>query len=581
LGDATVLGLSAFYHDSAACLVEGSSVVAAAEEERFSRRKHDGAFPIQAVRACLDMHGKTIADVHAIAYYEDPWAKADRQLWMSQFTRSATEIEPTAPETAIREQLGFEGPIHYVPHHLSHAASAFLFSGYDDAVVLVNDGVGEWATSSAWHAHRDGLTPLWEVRFPDSLGLFYSAITAFCGFAGFGDEYKLMGLAPYGDSRRFRNQIADLISWSRSGHFKLDMNYFAYLSGSAMFSPALSEGLGVDPRDAEGEICAVYADIAAAAQAILEEVVLAQTAALRDTRLSLNLCVAGGVGLNCVANRRVRAESDFHRFFFQPVAGDAGGSMGAAALVARECYGTSQYRVSNLFLGRSYRAEVDECARRSGINFLDLRASREQAVRRVVDQLSTGAVVGWYEKRSEFGPRALGARSILADPRRRDMRDHLNRVVKLRELFRPFAPITLEHEAARLFGTGDEARPFMIETVSVLPEAGSLPAVTHVDGSARLQTVGPDDGLIYHLLVAWYQRTGCPVLVNTSFNLRGEPIVERPEDALRTFVHSGIDVLYLDGYLATRRDIDTAWAKVVPKPSEERSEHRQRTYAFF
>ena len=581
-----IIGLSAFYHESACCLMADGVLVAAAAEERFSRIKHDPRLPVEAFRFCLEAGGLSLADLDAIAYYEQPVAKLSRQLW-SRLWRRGKEgrgpdgagappsglpwLDPLLAERAIRERLGWDGPLLTFPHHRSHAASAFFFSGFPEAAVLTVDGVGEWATTTygrGWQpghgpAGEDdaGLAQLDEVRFPHSLGLLYSTITSYLGFRVNDGEYKVMGLAPYGEPRyldQVRRLVRDEPPPGRSAGYTLDLTYFDFLHGERMDSPALWELFGGPPRRPEAELTQRHRDIARSAQQVLEEILLEKVRFLHDRVPSENLCMAGGVALNCVANGRIRREGPFRRMFVQPAAGDAGTALGAAALAGLELDGRDpaqpvrQAPLEHVFLGpRSSPDRVAALVEATGAGAEDFRGRTPELLDRVAGHLAEGRIVGWFHGAMEMGPRALGARSILADPRDPTMRDRINRSVKRRESFRPFAPAVLLERAAEHFDL-DHPSPFMLETCAVISPL-ALPAVTHVDGSARPQTVDRRSAPRFAaLLDAFERRTGCPVLLNTSFNVRGEPIVCTPADALMTFLDAGLDLLVLEDHLIER-----------------------------
>ena len=590
-----VLGISSFYHDSSAALVVDGVTVAAAQEERFSRKRHDPGFPAQAVRYCLDAAGASMDEVSAVAYYEDPALKFRRVLatYLGAAPRGLASFQDTLPawltekrrtvDTVRRnlEELGLGRVPAVQPrrHHESHAASAFFPSPYESAAVLCVDGVGEWATTTLWHGVGDSLKPLSEIRFPHSLGLLYSAFTYFCGFKVDSGEYKLMGLAPYGTPRYAALIREKLIDIKPDGSFRLDMHYFEYLSGQVMTGQGFERLFDGPRRESEAPLTAREFDLAASVQAVTEEVVLllARTAA-RLTGES-RLCLAGGVALNCVANGRIIQERIFDEVWIQPAAGDAGGALGAALTVAleqgarRTHLGTGRDAMSGSLLGPSYGDEEIS-------GFLDSRgavyhkAASAEMPGAVAGRLAEGAIVGWFQGRMEFGPRALGARSILGDPRDTEMQSAMNLKIKFRESFRPFAPSVLREDAKDYFDL-DQESPYMLVVAGVAAaqrvesdgndgatgldllrvRRSTIPAVTHVDHSARVQTVTDESNPAYYrLLSAFKERTGCPVLVNTSFNVRGEPIVNSPEEAYTCFMRTDIDVLVLGDFLLEKKD---------------------------
>jgi len=563
-----IIGISAGYHDSACCLLQDGALLAAVQEERYSRVKNDRALPRQAFRYCLREAGLSIADVDCVAFYEDPVLKLGRQIWMSllpglnagrrESLRQRFLSPP--PQDAIRLTLGYEGPIEIVDHHLSHAASTYYFSGFDEAAILTVDGVGDWPTTTYSRASGTTIERFETVDFPDSLGLFYSTVTGYLGFEVNDGEYKIMGLAPYGQPV-YAEALRPLIQIGPAGQYRLDMKYFGYLHGDCMYSPEFVALLGRPPREPESPIEQFHRDVARSAQVVLEEVLLEKVRYLHEQAPSENLCLAGRVALNVVANARILREGQFKRLFVQPAAGDAGGAAGAAAAAYVRSTGRQPSRtpLRSVFLGPQTSAEdVHRVLKGSTAQFEDFRDREPELLDRVVGHLAAGKVVGWFQGRCEFGPRALGARSILADPRPPEMRDRINASVKKRESFRPFAPSVLEQEQSRHF---DLRHPsvFMLETCQVTSPL-ELPAITHVDGSARIHTVRSEDNpRFWRLLDAFYHRTGCPILLNTSFNLRGEPIVGSAVDALACFASSSIDILVLEDFVLDRRAVTTLW----------------------
>ncbi|HEX3527995.1 MAG TPA: carbamoyltransferase N-terminal domain-containing protein [Thermoanaerobaculia bacterium] len=587
-----IVGLSAFFHESACCLLRDGVLVAAAEEERFSRVKHDSRLPVSAFRFCLEAGGIGVTEVDCVAYYEVPILKLTRQLWSGIPMDGVPD--PGRPERMIREMLGWEGPVLCFEHHASHAASAFFGSGFPEAAVLTVDGVGEWATTTYGAGRGAALERIAEVEFPHSLGLLYSAITSWLGFAVNDGEYKVMGLAPYG-APRFLDAMRRLVQSGPGERFRLDLQYFDFIRGRQMFSPRLSELLGAPPRQRGDGITQLHMDVARSVQVVLEEILLEKVDWLhRQTGLS-DLCMAGGVALNVVANGRILREGPFERLFVQPAAGDSGGCLGAAALAHAAMTGerpglsTDGEAMRHAFLGPRWSPEaVAALVAATGLPAVDFRNRTAELLEAVVDRLTRGEVVGWFHGALEMGPRALGARSLLADPRDPGMRDRLNRLVKKREAFRPFAPSVLADHAAEHFAL-DHPSPFMLETCAVTSPL-ALPAITHVDGSARPQTVDPAVAPRYAaLLAAFERRTGCPLLVNTSFNVAGEPIVASPVDALLSLGMSGasgIDALVLEDFLLDRADLPDGWGErlaawTVPQRSTgPRSAISEELYTF-
>ena len=559
-----ILGLSAFYHDSAACLVRDGEVLAAAQEERFTRRKHDASFPENAVAYCVKEGGGRPVD--AVIFYDKPLLKFERLLctYLACAPRGAASFRKAMPawlkeklhlRDALRERLGFEGTIHFAEHHESHAASAFYPSPFEEAAVLTMDGVGEWATASYGVGRGRELTLLAEQRFPHSLGLLYSAFTYYLGFKVNSGEYKVMGLAPYG-TPRFRGLIEEhLLDLRPDGSLRLDLSFFDFAAGLKMTSERFDELFGGPPRAPESELSRRDMDLAASIQAVTEEAMLRMARHVRQETGQSRLCLAGGVALNCVGNGRILREAGFDAVWAQPAAGDAGGALGAALLywhqvAAKDRTPKPRDAQKASLLGPAFSdAEIEGFLRQNGIPHKAV--SEDEVAEEVAGLLGQGDIVGWFQGRMEFGPRALGARSILADPRDPAMRDTLNAKIKLRESFRPFAPIVRAERATECFELDGES-PYMMFTAKVRGDAWS--AVTHVDGSARLQTVAREDHPRLHaLLRAFERRAGCPVLVNTSLNVRGEPIVCTPEDAYRCFMRTDMDALVLGRFILDKR----------------------------
>lgn len=569
-----LLGLSAFFHESACCLLRDGELVTAAAEERFSRVKHDPRLPVAAFRWCLEEAGITVADLDAVAYYEQPRVKLARQLWSGSPGAAFGGAPPGlpwldagAPERAIRERLGWDGPLLCYPHHLSHAASGFYFSGFERAAVLTADGVGEWATTAYGIGEGTHLETFEEVRFPHSLGLLYSTVTAYLGFRVNGGEYEVMGLAPYGEPSKV-DAICQLVGMGPDGQYALNLRYFDFVRGARMYSDELPRLLGGAPRAPGGPIEQRHMDVARSLQLVIEEVLLEKAGWLHRRTGCDDLCLAGGVALNAVAVGRIAREGPFSRVFVQPAAGDAGGGLGAAALAWIERTGERPATgrdapLPHAFWGPGWDADdAARVVRATGLDAEDHRGREGELVEAVAGRLAAGRVVGWFHGRMEIGPRALGARSLLADPRDPEMRDRLNRAVKRRQAFRPFAPSVLASRAALHFDL-DRPAPFMTETCAVRSPL-ALPAVTHVDGSARPQTVDPAAAPRFAaLLEAFERRTGCPVLLNTSFNLRGEPIVRSPADALSCFARTAIDTLVIEDQVIDREALPDGWPRLL------------------
>jgi carbamoyltransferase len=572
-----IVGLSAGYHESACCLLRDGELVAAAEEERFSRLKHDPRLPLGALRFCLERGGIGIDQVDALAYYESPVKKLARQLWAGQASQ-LSDLDAGRVERDLRERAGFAGPILSFEHHQSHAASSFFYSGFEEAAVLTMDGVGEWATTTYGRGRGSDLAIFEEVHYPHSLGLLYSTITAFLGFRVNDGEYKVMGLAPYGKPSCL-DALRRLIRLEERGQFALDMRYFDFVAGDRMHTDALCDLLAMPPRAPGTELGDCHRDLARSLQLLLEDVLLEKVRYLAREVASPNLCLAGGVALNCVANRRILDDGPFEELFVQPAAGDSGTCLGAAALahVALAGERPQRRRLEQVSLGPAFSScHIGGLLAAAGIAAQDFSGREPELLAAVVERLLAGEVAGWFQDRMEFGPRALGARSILADPRRPEVRDRVNRLIKKREDFRPFAPSVLLEHAAAHFALGHPS-PFMLATCPVR-SAIDLPGITHVDGSARPQTVDRRHLPRYAaLLDAFHRRTGCPILLNTSFNVDGEPIVCTPEDALRSMAAARLDALVLGDYLVDLAAVPAAWAELRP-PAASAIVHR--TYTF-
>jgi len=589
-----ILGLSAFYHDSAAAFVVDGQIVAAAQEERFTRKKHDCGFPRHALAYCLKEGGITLGDVDYVAFYDKPFLKFERLLetYLAFAPKGFRSFRMAVPlwlkeklfqKQLLRDELrafdpgyDWESRLLFTEHHQSHAASAFFPSQFDEAAILTMDGVGEWATTSVAYGRGNHLEMLKELHFPHSLGLLYSAFTYYTGFKVNSGEYKLMGLAPYGEPK-FANLILDkLIDLKPDGTFWLDQSYFDYCTGLRMTNEKFDALFNGPARKPQELLSQRHMDLAASIQAVTEEIMLRLTRSVAAEIGAENLCLAGGVALNCVANGKVLRDSKFKRIWIQPAAGDAGGALGAA-LAAYHLHKGQPRRLDNqldamngAYLGPSY--DDDECAsrlERAGARFVRLDAT--QAIERAASDLAEGKALGWFQGRMEFGPRALGNRSIIADARSPSMQSALNLKIKYRESFRPFAPAVLREDVSEWFDLDTES-PYMLLVASVAEHRrrsmtaqqrarfgidklnvprSDIPAVTHVDYSARIQTVHAETNPRFHaLLSAFKRKTGCPVLVNTSFNVRGEPIVHTPEDAFRCFMGTELEVLVVgDLYL--------------------------------
>jgi carbamoyltransferase len=597
----TILGISAFYHDSAAALVVGGDIVAAAQEERFTRKKHDPGFPACAIEYCLRQAGKTPADVDYVVFYEKPMRKFERLLeTYLAFAPAGFKSFSMAIPVWLKEKVhlprvirkglgdGARAPIVFTDHHESHAASAFFPSPFDEAAILTLDGVGEWSTTTFGSGRGNRIELTRQIQFPHSLGLLYSAVTYYCGFKVNSGEYKLMGLAPYGRPVYKDLITKHLIDLKPDGSFWLNQDYFNYCQGLTMTNGRFDALFGGPARNPESDIEQKHMDLAASIQAVTEDAVLAMGRTIHRETGMKNLVMAGGVALNCVANGRLLREGPFEDIWIQPAAGDAGGALGAALFAWYQLLDNPRAprvvdQQKGSYLGpRFSSSDVQQFLDGAGATY-SRAASEAELVDRVAALLEQEKIVGWFQGRMEFGPRALGARSIIGDPRSPKMQATMNLKIKFRESFRPFAPIVLREEASRWFAIDPRHEsPYMLLVAPVLEEhrapvteeqrdimkndpdlrnrvnvpRSSIPAVTHVDYSARLQTV--DDSRnprLAGLLRRFQQRTGCPVLVNTSFNVRGEPIVCTPEDAYRCFLGTEMDVLVLEDAILLKEDV--------------------------
>ena len=596
------LGLSAYYHDSAACLLKDGEIVAAAQEERFSRKKHDARFPIHALNYCLAEAGIALAQVDHVAFYDKPFLKFERLLetYHAFAPRGFTSFRMAMPlwlreklfqkDLLAKELKNLEPGVNWLDrllfseHHLSHAASAFFPSPFDEALVLTMDGVGEWTTTSAAIGRGNSLEIFKEIHFPHSLGLLYSAFTYYLGFKVNSGEYKVMGLAPYGEPKYAQTILDHLVDLKPDGSYRLDQSYFDYCTGLTMTNAKFDALFGAPPRKPEDPLTQREMDLAASVQAVTEEAVLRITRALRAETGLENLCLAGGVALNCVANGKVLRDGAFKRVWVQPAAGDAGGALGAA-LAAHHLYRdqprpprSGQDSMQGSYLGPQFaQADIEARLTAAGAKFSVLPDA--ELIERTASLLASENVIGWFQGRMEFGPRALGGRSILGDPRSTKMQSVLNLKIKYRESFRPFAPSVLREHVAEWFEL-DQDSPYMLMVADVARKhrldatsadndlfgieklkvpRSTIPAVTHVDYSARIQTVHADTNPRYHALISsFHEKTGCPVLINTSFNVRGEPIVCTPEDAFRCLMGTEMDTLVIGNCVLMKDDQDPA-----------------------
>jgi carbamoyltransferase len=595
-----ILGISAFYHDSAAALICDGEIIAAAQEERFTRKKHDPAFPINAVRFCLEQGNVELSAIDYIVFYDKPLIKFERLLetYLSVVPKGFSSFVKSMPlwlkeklflkvtlrrefATLIVDKNTRLPPLRFTQHHQSHAASAFYPSPFKKAAVLCVDGVGEWATTSVWLGDGSELIPQWQLNFPHSLGLLYSAFTYYTGFKVNSGEYKLMGLAPYGEPKYVDLILDNLIDIKSDGTFRLNMDYFDFAAGLTMTSTKFNRLFDGKPRQSESDISQKEMDIARSIQVVTEQVMLKLCQRIHDEFEVDYLCLAGGVALNCVANGRILREGPFKDIWIQPAAGDAGGALGAAMCIWHQ-YNPDQRKVVagkdamlGSYLGGQFSQQKIEYYLRS-VDAKYQLVTDDELYYKVAKLMAQGHVIGWFNGRMEFGPRALGARSIIGDARSPKMQSVMNLKIKFRESFRPFAPAVLADKANQWFGLDDKHSPYMLLVASVaankwLPDSSKneqakgldklymtrtkIPAVTHVDFTARIQTVHADTNpRFYQLLSEFDAQTGCPVVINTSFNVRGEPIVYTPEDAYRCFMRTEMDYLVLENCILAKSD---------------------------
>ena len=606
-----ILGISAFYHDSAACLVEDGKIISAAQEERFTRKKHDQSYPYNAIEFVLNFANLKLSEVDQIVFFEKPFLKFERLLetYVAFAPRGFVSFAKAMPlwikEKLFQKNLLFnklkkhdenfksDENIFFSDHHLSHAASAFFPSPFEEAVVLTADGVGEWATTTVAVGKKSDLEIKKEIHFPHSLGLLYSAFTYYTGFKVNSGEYKLMGLAPYG-SPIYEDKVKELVDIKDDGTFRLDQKYFNYATGLTMTSKKFHNLFGQKPRDPKNEsITQFHMDIAASIQKVTEEIMIKLARAVRQEYNIKNLCLAGGVALNCVANGKILQEKIFDNIWIQPAAGDAGGSLGAA--LALWHIEQKKERVVNLndsmkgsYLGTEFnQEEIEKELKSAGANFQKFHY--EDLINKTAEYLSNEKVIGWFQGRMEFGPRALGARSILGDPRSDKMQKNLNLKVKYRESFRPFAPSILREDLSDWFNI-DVDSPYMLLVADVISDKkiemkeeqkklfgidklnikrSEIPAVTHVDYSARIQTVTKETNKPYYDLISKFkEKTGCPVIINTSFNVRGEPIVNSPTDAFNCFMGTELDYLVVGNCILEKSKQDPTLKKDYTKKFE-------------
>ena len=607
-----ILGISCFYHDSAAALIEDGKILTAVQEERFTRIKHDSSFPYKAIKYCLSSNNIDLSDLEYIVYYEKPLITFERlletylgtaprglrsfvsamQVWLKEKLPIKSQLKKqfSSIQKDLKPGSDVKLPIFLFPeHHQSHAASAFYPSPYQKSAILCMDGVGEWATTSTWIGEGNHIKPLWEISFPHSLGLLYAAFTYYCGFKINSGEYKLMGLAPYGENKYTKKIKENLIDIKDDGTFNLDMSYFKYHRGFKMTTNKFHKLFGANPRKSESALTQFHMDIAASIQTVTEEIVIKMAKTIREETGLRNLCMSGGVALNCVANGKLLQEKIFDNIWIQPASGDAGSSLGGALLAYYEMF--QKERKVNLndsmrgsYLGCAYsNNEINNYLIKINASFRVLED--KELFEEISRSLDQGQVIGWFDGAMEFGPRALGARSIIGDPRNSKMQKIMNLKIKYRESFRPFAPSVLEEDCSKVFEIqekspymlfvapikknlqkkikNEEAKLFGFEKLNIT--RSSLPAITHVDYSARIQTVNAvNNPRYYQLIKTFKEKTGCSAIVNTSFNVRGEPIVRTPQDAYRCFMRTEIDILVLKNHILIKEEqpqngIDEDW----------------------
>jgi carbamoyltransferase len=598
-----ILGISAYYHDSAACLVEDGKIVAAAQEERFTRKKHDFSFPNNAIQYCLDCRGIRGEDLDYVAFYDKPFLKFERLLetYLAYAPAGVQSFIKAMPlwikqkiwmKELIKQEIGFEGKILFPEHHESHAASAFYPSPFQEAGFLTVDGVGEWTTSSYGTGINNNLHIVADVHFPHSLGLLYSAFTYYTGFKVNSGEYKVMGLAPYGEPKYADLIFKELIDVKEDGSFRMNMDYFNYCAGLTMTNEKFHRLFGGPPRKPESKLTRRDMDLARSVQEVVEEVMLRMGRHIRRELGMKYLCLAGGVALNCVANGKLLREGIFEDIWIQPAAGDAGGALGAALVVWHQYLGNERFieagkdSMQGAYLGPEYKnGDISVFLQRNNIPYTELPA--ENIAPSVAKLIAEEKVIGWFQGRMEFGPRALGSRSIIGDARSPKMQETMNLKIKFRESFRPFAPSVLNEHVSDYFEI-DRASPYMLLVADVKKERqkemseeqkrlfgleklkitrSDIPAITHVDYSARIQTVHRETNPLYHDMISVFEKEqGCALIINTSFNVRGEPIVCTPEDAYRCFMRTNIDYLLMGNYLLD---------KSRQKPLEDDSDWRQ------
>ena len=601
-----ILGISAFYHDSAACLIRDGEIIAAAQEERFTRKKHDHEFPSNAVKYCLSTFNLKSSDIEIVAFYDKPFLKFERLLetYLAYTPAGITSFLKAMPlwikqklwiKELIKSELNYNGKLIFPEHHESHAASAFFPSSFKDAAFLTIDGVGEWTTTSYGIGEGNKITLLGEIKYPHSIGLLYSAFTYYTGFRVNSGEYKVMGLAPYGEPKYVKKIYDELLDLKDDGSFKLSMRYFNFNAGLTMTNEAFNKLFGGEPRKPETNLTQRDMDLARSVQDVTEEVMKRMVRHIKNETNKNNLCLAGGVALNCVANGKILREGLFNEIWIQPAAGDAGGALGAALFAWYQYLNNSRTVSSNSdsqkgsYLGPRYsREEIKNYLVQNDIPYFEY--DEDGMIKKVADYLAKEKIIGWFQGRMEYGPRALGARSIIGDARSSRMQSVMNLKIKFRESFRPFAPAVLEEKVSEYFDL-DRPSPYMLLVANVKKELqkqmnneeknlfgidklnvvrSSIPAVTHIDYSARVQTVSKETNPVFHKLISEFdKKENCAVVVNTSFNVRGEPIVCTPDEAYKCFMRTDIDYLVMENFILDKTD-----QKPLSKDSDWKREFR-------
>jgi carbamoyltransferase len=569
-----ILGISCFYHDAAAAIVKNGILTAAAQEERFTRKKHDQDFPGHAIDFCLEHSNLKPQDLDYVVFYDKPFVKFDRilQTYIATWPKGLFSFLKAMPiwikekiwiPQTIKSELDYEGEILFAEHHVSHAASAFLVSPFDEAAILTTDGVGEWDTTTYGIGRGNGISLLKSIQFPHSLGLFYSAFTYYLGFRVNSAEYKVMGLAPYGEPRFYDLIMRELVTVREDGSFNLNMRYFTYEYGLKMTGRKLSRLFGEPVRKPESSLTQFHKDVAASLQKATDTIMVNMARHVEHETKMKYLCMAGGVALNCVSNSKILENTSFHDIFLQPAAGDAGGAVGSAYYLYNTVLGNPRTFVLNdVFLGPEFSDEqIEKMLISKNVSYR--KFDRYELLQETARLIANQKVVGWFQGRMEFGPRALGNRSIIADARNPKNQSIVNLKIKFRESFRPFAPTILEDRTEEYFNFTHPS-PFMLFVANVRPDKRTIPAVTHVDGSARLQTISREQNSLYYDLIAEFDRqTGCPVIINTSFNVRGEPIVCTPEDAWRCFMRTEMDCLVMGSFIMEKGKLGSYHEEVL------------------